>query len=114
RQKSKDLIDNMVDFIQQKYKDQSGLIYCNSKKTCEEIAKKLKKDYNLSCGHYHAGMAEDKKNRIQEKWKNDEIKIIAATVAFGMGINKLDVRFVIHHSMPRSFEGYYQEIGRAG
>ena len=104
----------MADFIKKEYPTSTGLIYCSSKKNCEKIAQKLKKEYHINCEYYHASMPENKKNLVQEKWKNDEIKIIVATVAFGMGINKADVRFVIHHSMPKSFEGYYQEIGRAG
>ena len=110
----KDVVANMADFIKKEYPTSTGLIYCSSKKNCEKIAQKLKKEYHINCEYYHASMPENKKNLVQEKWKNDEIKIIVATVAFGMGINKADVRFVIHHSMPKSFEGYYQEIGRAG
>ena len=110
----KDVIENMAEFIKTEYPTSTGLIYCSSKKNCEKIAHQLLTNYHINCAFYHASMSERKKNEIQDKWKNDEIKIIVATVAFGMGINKADVRFVIHHSMPKSFEGYYQEIGRAG
>ena len=110
----KDLTLHIANFIISEYPNCSGLIYCSSKKNCEKLCSELKKKYRINCAFYHASMGEKNKNEIQEKWKNDQIKIIIATVAFGMGINKADVRFVIHHSMPRSFEGYYQEIGRAG
>lgn len=109
-----DEIQNMAEFIKRKYPNDCGLIYCLSKKQCEEVAQKLKKEYKLSTAYYHAGLPENVKNEVQDKWKNDEIKIIVATVAFGMGINKADVRYVFHHAMPKSFENYYQEIGRAG
>lgn len=110
----KDVVANIADFIKKEYPNSTGLIYCSSKKNCEKVSSLLSKKYRISCAFYHASMTEKRKNEIQEKWKNDEIKVIVATVAFGMGINKADVRFVIHHSMPKSFEGYYQEIGRAG
>lgn len=110
----KDVVANIAEFIKKEYPNSTGLIYCSSKKNCEKVSSLLSKKYRISCAFYHASMTEKRKNEIQEKWKNDEIKVIVATVAFGMGINKADVRFVIHHSMPKSFEGYYQEIGRAG
>ncbi len=109
-----DVVANMANFIKKKYPDSSGLVYCASRKECETIAEKLKRDHNLSASYYHASMPEKQKNSVQDKWKNDEIRIIVATIAFGMGINKADVRFVMHHAMPKSFENYYQEIGRAG
>jgi bloom syndrome protein len=108
------VLENLAYFINSKYSDACGLIYCSSKKECEMVADKLRKNHHLSAHFYHASMPEKEKAKVQEKWKNDEIKIIVATVAFGMGINKADVRFVVHYAMPRSFENYYQEIGRAG
>lgn len=108
------VMENMANFIKEKYPNASGLIYCSSKKECETIAEKLKKNYGISAHFYHASMPDKQKSQVQEKWKNDEIRIIVATIAFGMGINKADVRFVIHHAMPKSFENYYQEVGRAG
>ena len=110
----KDLTFHIANFIKTEYPNSSGLIYCSSKKNCEKLSSELKKKYRINCAYYHASMGEKLKNEIQEKWKNDQINIIVATIAFGMGINKADVRFVIHHSLPKSFEGYYQEIGRAG
>lgn len=109
-----DVVTNMAQFIKKKYPDSSGLVYCSSRKECEQISEKLSKTHGLSAKYYHASMPEKEKSSVQEKWKNDEIKIIVATIAFGMGINKADVRYVIHHALPKSFENYYQEIGRAG
>jgi bloom syndrome protein len=108
------LLDDIADFIKTYFSKDTGLIYCSSKKDCENLASQLNKKYRLNSAYYHASMKDSDKTLVQERWKNDEIKIIVATVAFGMGINKADVRYVIHHSMPKSFENYYQEIGRAG
>ena len=114
RKKNKGFIKEIADYIKEKHSKETGLIYCATKKNCEKIAKELKAKYGIKCDYYHASLPEQKKTKIQEKWKNDQIQVIVATVAFGMGINKSDVRFVIHNSMPNSFESYYQEIGRAG
>ena len=114
RKKTKGFIKEIADYIKEEHPKESGLIYCSTKKNCELIAKELKNKHKIKCDFYHASLPENKKTKIQEKWKNDQIQVIVATVAFGMGINKSDVRFVIHNSMPNSFESYYQEIGRAG
>ena len=114
RQKTKGYIAEIAEFIKEKFPNDSGLIYCSTKKNCEMMAKELKTKHKIKCEFYHASITEQKKIKTQEKWKNNQIQVIVATVAFGMGINKSDVRFVIHHSMPNSFESYYQEIGRAG
>ena len=114
RKKNKGFLKEIAKFINEKHPRESGLIYCSTKKNCELIAKELKTKHNIKCDFYHASLPDQKKIKIQEKWKNDQIHVIVATVAFGMGINKSDVRFVIHNSMPNSFESYYQEIGRAG
>lgn len=96
-----------------RYKDQSGIIYCFSRKQVDELAAYLAtKGYSVR--PYHAGLDEAVRRKNQEAFIRDDIQIIVATIAFGMGINKPNVRFVIHHDLPKSIEGYYQEIGRAG
>ena len=95
------------------YRNECGLIFCLSKNDTREIAKNLN-DHGFSAGFYHAELDQNKKTEIHQKWLRGDIKIIAATVAFGMGIDKPNVRFVIHHTMPQSLEAYYQESGRGG
>ena len=96
RKKTKGFIEEIAKFIKEEYPNDSGLIYCSTKKNCELMAKELKTKHKISCSFYHASLTEQRKNKIQERWKNNRIKVIVATVAFGMGINKSDVRFVIH------------------
>lgn len=91
----------------------SGIIYCLSRKKVEEIAAKLQLD-GIRALPYHAGLSTDDRAENQTRFIRDDVQVIVATVAFGMGINKPDVRFVIHHDLPRNIEGYYQESGRAG
>lgn len=107
-------IEDIAKIIEKFYNNKTGIIYCNSKADCEKIAKILKKNHQINCAFYHAGLSDRERREIQDNWMNDEIKVVVATIAFGMGINKLDVRFIIHYGMPKSFEVYYQEIGRAG
>jgi len=93
--------------------DESVIIYCFSRKDTESIVQKLnERGYNAA--PYHAGLTAEKRKQNQERFIHDEIHIMVATIAFGMGIDKPDVRLVIHHSLPKSIEGYYQETGRAG
>ena len=105
-------IDEILDFIESK-PNQSGIIYCLSRKETEEWSQILK-DNNINSAHYHAGLTSDERDKIQTEFINDEIPIICATIAFGMGIDKSNVRWIIHNNLPKNVEGYYQEIGRAG
>lgn len=114
RRKDKDVLSNIADLIKTKYNKKSGIIYCLARKSCEQVARKLSEVHGVLAQHYHAGMASEERAEVQTKWQNGRYNVIVATIAFGMGIDKPDVRFVIHHSMPKSLEGYYQETGRAG
>ena len=96
-----------------KYSGESGIIYCNSRKTVDQLAATLdKKGYSVL--PYHAGLSDQVRAKNQELFIKDEVQIIVATIAFGMGINKPNVRYVINYDLPKSIEEYYQEIGRAG
>ncbi len=99
--------------ILEDYKNESVIIYCFSRKDTEKLSADLQRNgYNAK--PYHAGMKSEARSKTQELFIKDKIKIIVATIAFGMGIDKLDVRLIVHYNFPKSLEGYYQEIGRAG
>jgi ATP-dependent DNA helicase RecQ len=108
--KSKD--QDIIHFISGHEKE-SGIIYCLSRKSCEDLAGILRA-HGINAGYYHAGLSAEDRNRIQDDFINDRTTVICATIAFGMGIDKSNVRYVIHYNLPRNMEGYYQEIGRAG
>ncbi|TBU02131.1 ATP-dependent DNA helicase [Hamiltosporidium magnivora] len=112
--KTKTVDIDIVSFINTYFPDSCGIIYCTSKKECEMMSERLNTKYNLKTHFYHAGLSTKERNAVQNGWNNSEYNIIIATIAFGMGIDKKDVRFVIHYSLPKSLEGYYQETGRAG
>lgn len=95
------------------YKNQSVIIYCFSRKDTESLAADLKSE-GFKAASYHAGLEANQRRKTQELFIKDEINIIVATIAFGMGIDKPDVRLVVHYTFPKSLEGYYQEVGRAG
>ncbi|TVQ66117.1 MAG: DNA helicase RecQ [Balneolaceae bacterium] len=105
-------LEQILDFLYTR-KRESGIIYCFSRRQVDELAYDLKQQ-GYSVLPYHAGLAEQERSDHQDAFIRDRIQIIVATVAFGMGINKPDVRFVIHHDMPQNIESYYQQIGRAG
>ncbi|MDF9797370.1 ATP-dependent DNA helicase RecQ [Catalinimonas alkaloidigena] len=102
----------LVQFIK-KHKGKSGIIYCLSRKKVEEIAEFLRVN-DINAAPYHAGLDPSVRMRNQDAFLNEDLDVIVATIAFGMGIDKPDVRFVIHYNVPKSLEGYYQETGRAG
>ena len=107
------LQQKIISLIKEKYYNQTGIIYCNSRKKCEEVNHVLKQN-SLNSSYFHAGMSPDERTDIQSSWQNSKINIIVATIAFGMGIDKEDVRYIIHYNLPKNIESYYQEIGRAG
>ncbi|MCC5945207.1 MAG: DNA helicase RecQ [Bernardetiaceae bacterium] len=110
--KDKDVDKQLIKFIK-KHKGKSGIIYCLSRKKVEEIAELLRIN-DVKALPYHAGLEASARVRNQDAFLNEEADVIVATIAFGMGIDKPDVRFVIHYDVPKSLEGYYQETGRAG
>lgn len=97
----------------ERFPDRSGIIYCFSRRQVDELAADLQRQ-GYSVRSYHAGLSEDERKRNQEAFIRDDVQIVVATIAFGMGINKPNVRFVLHYDLPKSIEEYYQEIGRAG
>lgn len=108
----KDKTKEIVSFIQSRPGD-SGIIYCLSRKETEEWAAILQNN-GIAAKHYHAGLNADERAKVQEDFVRDDVPVICATIAFGMGIDKSNVRWVIHTNLPKNMEGYYQEIGRAG
>ncbi|MBI2353579.1 MAG: DNA helicase RecQ [Deltaproteobacteria bacterium] len=94
-------------------RDEAGIVYALSRKRVEQVAERLR-DAGFAAAAYHAGLPDEERRRVQEAFRRDDLRIVVATVAFGMGIDKPNVRFVVHYDMPKSVESYYQETGRAG
>lgn len=110
--KPKEKMEEIIEFVKER-DQQSGIIYCLSRKKCEEAYEHLA-NAGISTMFYHAGMSSETRSSVQDRFINDELQVVCATVAFGMGIDKSNVRWVIHYNLPKNIEGYYQEIGRAG
>ena len=107
------LVQEMAEFIQEHHKGSAGIIYTFSKKEANTVAAKLG-DYGISARAYHSDVSDSAKDTIHKSWMRNRTQVVVATIAFGLGINKPDVRFVFHHSLSKSIEAYYQESGRAG
>lgn len=103
----------VLEYLQQQSPDHSGIIFCSTRKTVESLTQELKKR-GYAAEAYHAGFDSEERKRVQDAFMFDQTKIIVATNSFGMGIDKPDVRFVIHYNLPKNMEAYYQEAGRAG
>jgi ATP-dependent DNA helicase RecQ len=104
--------EQVLEFLRARPKE-SGIVYCQSRKSTESVAERLNED-GVKARPYHAGLTATERTRHQELFLRDEVRVICATIAFGMGINKPNVRFVVHYDLPKNIEGYYQETGRAG
>lgn len=107
-----DRVSQIVKFIKNK-PNEAGIIYCLSRKSTEQLASKLNQQGVISAA-YHAGLSSEQRTKTQENFIYDKVQVVCATIAFGMGIDKSNVRWVIHYNMPKNIEGYYQEIGRCG
>uniref|UniRef100_A0A6Q2WRP1 ATP-dependent DNA helicase n=1 Tax=Esox lucius TaxID=8010 RepID=A0A6Q2WRP1_ESOLU len=110
---SEESIGDIASLIEERYQGQSGIVYVFSQKDADSVSEDLQKK-GINAYPYHANMAPEDKSRVHRKWSTNKIQVVVATVAFGMGIDKSDVRFVIHHTISKSIENYYQESGRAG
>jgi ATP-dependent DNA helicase RecQ len=107
-----DPVSQITTFLQE-HPDESGIIYCASRKTADTLAKKLT-IAGFETKPYHAGLESRERAATQEAFRRDDVRVVTATIAFGMGVNKPNVRFVVHYDLPKNLEGYYQETGRAG
>ena len=104
--------DQLLAFLRERPND-SGIVYCASRKAADSVATKLNAD-GIPAKPYHAGLESNERAQNQEMFLRDDVRVVSATIAFGMGINKPNVRFVVHYDLPKNIESYYQETGRAG
>lgn len=111
-QPKKSVLQNIIQYINE-HPDDSGIIYCLSRKGTEEMANNLREN-GINSAYYHAGLSSMKRAKVQDDFIKDKIRVMVATIAFGMGIDKSNVRFVMHADLPKNIESYYQETGRAG
>eukprot|EP00897_Mesotaenium_endlicherianum_P003495 jgi/Mesen1/3173/ME000184S02238 len=107
-------LEQLGALVSGRFRGQSGIVYCLSRSESAEAARHLARECGVRAHHYHAAMGSRERVRVQSGWQRGELQVVCATIAFGMGIDKPDVRFVIHNSMSKAIEGYYQESGRAG
>ena len=114
KKKCDDNLKEILDYINENHRDETGIIYCMTQAECEKTSDYLRDHGLKKCDYYHAGQSKSDRKMVQSAWSNGSLKVICATIAYGMGIDKPDVRFVIHLSLAKSLEGYYQEAGRAG
>ncbi|KAL3382024.1 hypothetical protein AABB24_001884 [Solanum stoloniferum] len=112
--KSKEPLKQLGNLLLDRFKNLSGIVYCLSKSECVDVSKFLNEKCKIKTVYYHAGLASRQRVAVQKRWRSGEVDIVCATIAFGMGIDKPDVRFVVHNTMSKSIESYYQEAGRAG
>ncbi|KAJ0561275.1 putative DNA helicase [Helianthus annuus] len=113
-EKSKEPLKQLGKLLSDSFKNSSGIVYCLSKNECVEVSKFLNEKCKIKTVYYHAGLSARQRMTVQQKWHSGEVHVVCATIAFGMGIDKPDVRFVIHNTLSKSIESYYQESGRAG
>ena len=113
KSEEKEVIEEISELLKNKYLNQSGILYAFSRNKCEELSNQLN-ELGIKADYYHAGLGAKKRNEVQTRWIENDLQIICATIAFGMGIDKADVRVVFHFNLPKNIEGYYQEIGRGG
>ncbi|KAG9458921.1 hypothetical protein H6P81_003429 [Aristolochia fimbriata] len=112
--KTKDSLKQLGQLLIDRFQNNCGIVYCLSKNECVDVSKYLNEKCNIKSVYYHAGLAAKQRVTVQKKWHTGEVDVVCATIAFGMGIDKPDVRFVIHNTLSKSIESYYQESGRAG
>ena len=113
KEEIKECVQEIAEELETKYLNQSAILYAFSRNKCEELSIQLQ-ELGIKAEFYHAGLSAKRRNEIQTRWLENDLQIICATIAFGMGIDKADVRVVYHFNLPKTIEGYYQEIGRGG